>query len=227
MLRTLRKHLSTTVTDKVHIAAAAGSPQHHWDTVYANKAVADVSWYEAYPAKSLELIRATGVAATDAVIDVGGGASFLVEALMAAGYCDLTVLDVSAVVLQQLRARLGARAAAVKLLQQDVTLFEPPQRYALWHDRAVFHFLIEHQERQRYVEVVRQALLPLGQLIISGFGPDGPEKCSGLQVARYDAATLAAQFGAGFALLDSSLSTHRTPWGVKQQFVHCRLQIQP
>lgn len=214
------------MTDKAH-AAAAGSTQHHWDTVYTNKAVADVSWYEAYPAKSLELIRASGAAGEDALIDVGGGASLLVEALMAAGYCDLTVLDVSAVVLQQLRERLGVRAAAVKLLQQDVTLFEPPQRYVLWHDRAVFHFLIERQERQRYVEVVRQAVLPMGQVIISGFGPDGPEKCSGKQVARYDAAALAAQLGTGFALLDSSLSTHRTPWGTEQQFVHCRFQRQP
>lgn len=214
------------MTDPARIAAAAGSPQHHWDSVYTSKAVAEVSWYEACPAKSLELIRAAGVAAADAIIDVGGGASFLPEALLADGYSDLTVLDVSAVVLQQLRERLGARASAVKLLQQDVTLFEPPQRYALWHDRAVFHFLVGRDERQRYVNVVRQALLPLGQLIISGFGPDGPEKCSGLPVARYDAAALAAQLGTEFALLDSSLSTHRTPWGAAQQFVHCRFQRQ-
>lgn len=213
------------MTDKGRMPDAA-SRQRHWDTVYTSKAATDVSWYEAHPAKSLELIRAAGAAPGDAIIDIGGGASFLVEALMAAGYCDLTVLDVSAAVLQQLRERLGARAAAVKLLQQDITLFVPARRYALWHDRAVFHFLIEPQQRQRYVEVVRQALLPLGQVIISGFGPDGPEKCSGLQVARYDAASLAAQLGAGFALLDSSLSMHRTPGGSEQQFVHCRFQRQ-
>jgi ubiquinone/menaquinone biosynthesis C-methylase UbiE len=214
------------VTEKPRSAAPAGSPQHHWDSVYTGKAVAEVSWYEAHPAKSLELIRATGVAAGDAIIDVGGGASLLAEALLAAGYCDLTVLDVSGVVLQQLRERLGAEAAAVKLLQQDVTQFEPPQRYALWHDRAVFHFLIEHEARQHYVEVVRRALLPSGQVIISGFGPEGPEKCSGLQVVRYDAAALAAQLGTAFALIDSSLSVHRTPRGVAQQFVHCRFQRQ-
>ena len=215
------------MTDKARIPAVTRSRQDHWDTVYTSRAAAQVSWYETYPAKSLELIRAAGAAAGDAIIDVGGGASFLIEALMAAGYSKLTVLDVSAAVLQQLRERLGARAAAVKLLQQDVTLFKPPERYALWHDRAVFHFLIERGERQRYVEVVRQALLPHGQVIISGFGPEGPERCSGLQVARYDAAALTAQLGADFALVDSSLSMHRTPWGAEQQFIHCRFQRQP
>ena len=200
------------------------SRKAHWDTVYGTKALTDLSWYEAVPAKSLELIRASGLQAADPIIDVGGGASFLVEALLDQGHTDLTILDISSEVLQKLRTRLGARATNVTLLQQDVTAFRPEKRYMLWHDRAVFHFLVSADDRKRYVEALRQALLPNGQVIIATFGPEGPERCSGLEVVRYDAAGLSAQLGAEFTLVEASIESHRTPRGALQQFQYSRLR---
>lgn len=196
--------------------------REHWDSVYGAKALADVSWYEPHAGRSLELICSAGIALTDPIIDVGGGASFLVDDLLEAGYRDLTVLDVSATVLGKLRERLGAKAPGVTLLHQDVTAFEPERRYAIWHDRAVFHFLIERTDRERYLHALGRALRPDGQLVIATFGPSGPERCSGLPTLRYDSAALAAELGPEFTLLDSSLSLHRTPWNAPQQFLYCR-----
>jgi SAM-dependent methyltransferase len=198
------------------------STQAHWDQVYATKRITDVSWYESHPGKSLELIRATEIQPADPIIDVGGGASFLVDILISAGYLDVTVLDISAEILQKLRARLDVPGAAVAFLRQDVTAFQPARRYALWHDRAVFHFLVRREDRERYVDVLRRALLPNGHVVIATFGPSGPERCSGLATMRYDANTLAAELGADFSLIDSSLSVHRTPSGVDQSFLYCR-----
>ena len=185
--------------------------QTRWDKVYGSKSIADVSWYEVHPAKSLELIRATNIRSTDPIIDVGGGASFIVDKLLDAGFLDITVLDISAEVLQKLRERLGLRAADVVLLRQDVTTFQPDCRYALWHDRAVFHFLTQREDRERYVDALHGALLPGGHAIIATFGPSGPERCSGLPIRRYDSNTLAAELGSDFELVDSSLVVHRTP----------------
>lgn len=196
----------------------------HWDTVYGTKPVTDVSWYEPVPAKSLELVRASGIRLDEPIIDVGGGASFLVEELLSRGYRDLTVLDISSEVLQGLRKRLATRADAVTLLNLDVTAFRPEKRYALWHDRAVFHFLVNATDRARYVDALRRALGPKGHLIIATFGPEGPERCSGLDVVRYDAAGLAALLGPDFKLMESSLETHHTPRGASQQFQYCRFQ---
>jgi trans-aconitate methyltransferase len=198
------------------------SRQAHWDKVYSTRSTAQVSWYEADPVKSLELIRATGVLPADPIIDVGGGASYLIDKLLEAGHRDLTVLDVSAEVLQKLRERLGAQSTGVALLQQDVTTFQPPRRYELWHDRAVFHFLSRREDREHYVEALRQALSPNGHVIIATFGPSGPQRCSGLATMRYDANALAAELGSSFRLVDSSLSVHRTPSNQEQQFLYCR-----
>ena len=198
----------------------------HWDKVYGNKPITEVSWYEAHPAKSLEMVRATRVGSKDPIIDVGGGASFLVDELLETGYSDVTVLDVSAEVLQKLHERLGTRAKLVSLLQQDVTAFEPARRYALWHDRAVFHFLVQRGDRERYVNALRKALLPSGHLIIATFGPSGPERCSGLPVIRYDAHALAAELGAEFRLIDSLIAVHRTPRNTEQEFLYCRFAAQ-
>lgn len=196
--------------------------QHHWDAVYGAKPITEVSWYEPHADRSLELIRRAGIELTDPIIDVGGGASFLVDDLLEAGYRDLTVLDVSAVVLEKLRLRLGAKAPRVTLLQRDVTAFEPTRRFALWHDRAVFHFLVEGADRKRYVDVLCRALRPDGHLVIATFGPSGPERCSGLPTMRYDEAALAAELRSDFKLVESSLSLHRTPWNAAQQFLYCR-----
>jgi SAM-dependent methyltransferase len=195
--------------------------QGHWDAVYGSKAVTEVSWYEPHPQRSLELIRRAGIDLTEPIVDVGGGASFLVDGLLEAGYRDLTVLDISAAVLEKLRERLGAQAPRVTLVRQDVTAFEPERQYALWHDRAVFHFLIERAERERYVAALRRALRPKGRLVIATFGPSGPERCSGLPTMRYDEAALAAELGPDFDRVESSLSIHRTPWNTEQQFLHC------
>jgi SAM-dependent methyltransferase len=198
--------------------------QTHWDKVYSSKAVTDVSWYEAHPAKSLEMIRATGATPADGIIDVGGGASLLVDELLQAGYRDLTVLDISAEVLQKLRTRLGSRGEAVTLIQSDITKFSPSRQYFVWHDRAVFHFLVAPEDRRQYVSALRRAVLPNGHVLISTFGPAGPERCSGLPIVRYDADHHAAELGAGFVLIDADLSIHRTPWSAEQQFLHCRFQ---
>lgn len=200
----------------------AHAGQSHWDAVYEKKGASEVSWYEPHPKESLELIRATGVHAADPIIDVGGGASLLVDELLAARYRDVNVLDISAAVLAKLRTRLGPAASSVTLLHEDVTAFRPEKQYALWHDRAVFHFLVGPEERARYIDALRRGVRHGGHVIMATFGPSGPERCSGLPTRRYDATTLAAELGAGFALVQSTLLTHRTPANAPQQFLYCR-----
>ncbi len=199
-----------------------GTKQDHWDAVYRTKSITDVSWYEPHPDKSLELIRNSAIELTDPIIDVGGGASFLVDDLLEAGYRDVTVLDISAAVLDKLRERLAAKAPKVSLLHEDITAFDPDRRYALWHDRAVFHFLVEKGDRGRYVGALHRALRPGGHLVLATFGPSGPERCSGLPTVRYDEAALAAALGSEFKLVESTLAIHRTPWSASQQFLYCR-----
>jgi SAM-dependent methyltransferase len=196
----------------------------HWDAVYSHRAVTDVSWYEAYPRKSLELIHACRLQHHDPIIDVGGGASFLVDALLSQGSDDLTVLDISAAVLEKVHARLGADSKRVSLLRADVTAFRPSRDYALWHDRAVFHFLVHAEDRERYLDVLRHALRPNGYVIIATFGPEGPERCSGLPVVRYDAKKLTAELGGDFKLVESSLEVHHTPSGAPQPLLYCRFR---
>lgn len=201
--------------------------REHWDSVYGSKATSEVSWYEPHAEKSLELIGSAGVGLAQPIIDVGGGASFLVDDLLEAGYRDLTVLDVSAAVLGKLQERLGPKASRVTLFHRDVTAFEPQRRYTLWHDRAVFHFLVERADRERYVRALGHALCAEGHLVMATFGPAGPERCSGLPTLRYDAAALAAELGPDFKLIESSLSIHRTPWDAPQQFLYCRFSLLP
>ena len=205
----------------------AHAGQDHWDEVYEKKRTDEVSWYEPRPEKSLELIRSTGIQVIDPIIDVGGGASLLVDELLAAGYSDLTVLDVSAAVLEKLGARLGSAASSVELLRQDVTGFRPARQYALWHDRAVFHFLTQREDRQRYIAALQRGVRPSGHVLMATFGPAGPQRCSGLPAVRYDAATLAAELGADFGLIESFLVVHRTPWNSEQQFLYCRFRVLP
>lgn len=195
--------------------------------MYDGRKTTEVSWYEPHPEKSLELVRAAGVHLADPIIDVGGGASLLVDELLAAGYSDLTVLDVSASVLGKLRGRLGSGASSVRLLHRDVTAFQPERQYALWHDRAVFHFLVQREDRENYVEALRQGVRPGGQVVMATFGPSGPQRCSGLPTVRYDARTLGAELGAGFGLVQSFLHAHRTPSSAQQQFLYCRFERRP
>jgi trans-aconitate methyltransferase len=198
--------------------------REHWDHAYALKGPEGVSWHQPRPELSLALISEAGVDRNAGVIDVGGGASTLVDHLLEAGYRNLAVLDVSPKALAESRSRLGQRAAEIQWIEQDVTTFSPARRFAVWHDRAVFHFLTARRDRQRYVESLRQTLAPGGVAIIATFALDGPTKCSGLEVARYDEASLQAELGDGFALRAVRREAHRTPWGAEQQFIYVVLR---
>ena len=149
------------------IANMAHAGQSHWDGVYETKGSTEVSWYEPRPEKSLELIRSTGIQPADPIIDVGAGASLLVDELLTAGYGDLTVLEVSASALDRMRERLGTAASAITLVHQDVTAFRPKRRYTRWHDRAVFHFLVQREDRERYVEALRQGVRLGGHVLMA------------------------------------------------------------
>lgn len=194
----------------------------HWENIYTHKAPDVVSWFQPHAEHSLALIARAGLARDAAIIDVGGGASTLVDDLLARGYHDLTVLDLSAVALAAAQARLGDDARRVSWVEADITAVDlPRQRYDLWHDRAVFHFLTDAAQRHAYVERVLQSVKPGGHVIVATFAEDGPDRCSGLPVMRYGADTLHAEFGAPFELLEHSRETHHTPGGAAQQFVYC------
>ena len=177
-----------------------------------------VSWYQQRPTLSLELFESLGAQPDQPVVDVGGGASVLVDALLDRGFSDLSVLDISASALERSRSRLGPRADLVRWHRADVLDWRPGRRYALWHDRAVFHFLAQSAERSRYVSTMQSALLPGAHVVIGTFAPDGPEKCSGLTVRRYDAAGLSAELGDRFELLEQRREEHHTPAGAVQVF---------
>ncbi len=194
--------------------AAAGGRAQHWDRTYEERGEHDVSWFQQEPTTSLELIDALGVPRDAAVLDVGGGASRLVDHLLARGYTDLTVLDVSHVALDLARARVGDEH--VTWVATDLLRWEPQRSYALWHDRAVFHFLTDDTDRRAYLETLRRAV-PDGAVIIATFAPDGPDTCSGLPVARYGPDELAALLE-GFEVLDHRREVHHTPWDTAQPF---------
>ena len=193
----------------------------HWNQVYRTTAPEQVSWYQADPKVSLGLIRQAVPDTDAAIIDVGGGASKLVDGLVSAGYRRLTVLDLSRVALTAARARLGAAAAAVRWIEGDI--LQVPLgtgEFDLWHDRAVFHFLTDPRDRQHYVARVRDAVSPGGHVLIATFAPDGPSRCSGLDVARYSPEALQAQLGSGFRLVTSVREEHSTPSGKTQPFTY-------
>ena len=194
----------------------------HWEHAWTARPGDRLSWYQAHPAASLAMIRHAEVGATEPLIDVGGGAARLVDCLLDAGFDDLTVLDVSATALDQARHRLGKRAERVHWVESDVTRFEPTRGYALWHDRAVFHFLTEDSDRARYIRVMDRALAPGGQAIIATFARGGPERCSGLPVVQYDADRLCAELGKRWLLLEESSERHATPAGADQEFAWFR-----
>lgn len=181
----------------------------HWENVYRTKGESDVSWFEESPAISLELIHAAGVKTDASIIDVGGGASRLVDALLDEGFEAVTVLDLSSEALVSAKARLGARSAKVQWIVADATTWEPAQTYAVWHDRAAFHFLIEEKDRAAYAERVLRAVRPGGHVIIGTFALDGPERCSGLPVVRHDAASLGKILGPSFELIETRIRRRR------------------
>ena len=193
----------------------------HWETVYTTKGESEVSWFQENPAPSLELIELVRPTPEAAIADIGGGASRLVDSLLARGFRHVTVLDISSAALDAAKARLGERASEVQWVVADVTKWHPAHAFDIWHDRAAFHFLTEPADRSAYIARVRQAVRPGGHVIIGTFAIDGPEKCSGLPVNRYDAAGLAKQLGEGFELLESRRQDHSTPWNSSQRFQFC------
>jgi 2-polyprenyl-3-methyl-5-hydroxy-6-metoxy-1,4-benzoquinol methylase len=199
---------------------------NHWDSVYSTKAPDAVSWYLPHLETSLQLIKR--VAPYDpAIIDVGGGESTLVDDLLATGYRDLTVLDISAEAINISKKRFGVLSLYINWRVDDITKAELPRNYYdVWHDRAVFHFLTNDEDRRAYVERVAYSVKAGGHVIVATFGPQGPAKCSGLDVVRYDADALHAEFGKGFRLLKSRTEIHRTPWGTEQQFLYCLCRIE-
>lgn len=190
----------------------------HWEKVYATKHEAEVSWFQETPAPSLQLLELIGAKPSSAIIDIGGGASRLVDSLLAKGFDNVTVLDLSPAALAFARARLGRKGDIVRWIVADVTEWRPSERYDVWHDRATFHFLTNEGETNAYVQRLKQALRTDGHVIIGTFAPDGPEKCSGLPVARHDAASLSAILGTDFILLDCRRHEHITPWQAHQKF---------
>lgn len=195
-----------------------GARRAHWEDVHRQREEDEVSWFQATPATSLALIARTGAARAARIVDVGGGASRLVDALLDAGYEHVTVLDVAAAALERAQRRLGARAAAVSWDVADATAWQPGGEYDVWHDRAAFHFLVRAEDRAAYRAVLLSALPAGGHAIVATFAPDGPERCSGLPVARYDAEALAAELGPAFTLVESLREDHRTPGGKVQRF---------
>ena len=201
--------------------------KRHWENVYTTKAPDAVSWYRRHLETSLALIERAADACESSIIDVGGGESTLVDDLLLRGYKNLTVLDVSQTAIEITRKRLGSAAEQVRWLVGDIVEIElEPYAYDLWHDRAVFHFLTTPERRLAYVRQVTRAVKPGGQVIVSTFGPEGPTKCSGLEVMRYDAESLHGEFGGRFRLVESSKELHQTPLGTKQQFLYCYCRLE-
>ena len=196
--------------------------QAHWERVYSTKAPTEVSWFRPHLETSLAFIERVAPDRSARIIDVGGGESTLVDDLIGKGYGNVTVLDISQTAIEHTQRRLAAASQQVTWLVADITEVRlPPRSYDVWHDRAVFHFLTEPAQRRAYVRQVSNAVKPGGHVIVGAFGPEGPRKCSGLDVVRYDADSLHREFGARFRLIDSAKEMHLTPLGTTQQFLYC------
>lgn len=191
--------------------------KNHWETVYRTKQPTEVSWFEETPALSLELVRAYA-GPQDAIIDIGGGASRLTGELLADGFTDLTVLDISGEALTVARKAFGDGGARVEWIEADIRHWQPQRRYALWHDRAAFHFLTNPVDQRAYAETLKRAVSPGGVAIIATFAPDGPKMCSGLSIVRHDAESILGVLGPEFAIAETRRHEHRTPKGAVQRF---------
>jgi 2-polyprenyl-3-methyl-5-hydroxy-6-metoxy-1,4-benzoquinol methylase len=194
----------------------------HWERVYGAKAPTEVSWFSPHLKTSLALIERIAGERSASIIDVGGGESTLVDDLIASGYRNVTVMDIAHTAIEQTQKRLGSASEWVKWLVGDITQTGlPADSYDVWHDRAVFHFLTEPAQRVAYVRQAAAAVRPGGHVIVATFGPEGPNKCSGLDVVRYDAESLHGEFGPRFRLMESAKELHQTPFGSTQQFLYC------
>lgn len=195
--------------------------KNHWEGIYQTKKVDEVSWYQLRSEQTLRLIDSAKLDPKARIIDVGGGTSSLVDCLLERGYKNLSVLDVSEKALTTVKERLDRKTEVVEWIISDILDFQPHKKFDFWHDRAVFHFLTNPKEREKYLEVMSGALNIDAYVLISTFGPEGPEKCSGLPVQRYDSDSIQHTLGSGYQLLSTEQEIHLTPWGSHQQFVHC------
>lgn len=193
----------------------------HWNRVYAEKDPSRVSWFQPRPGPSLRALDRFGAKPTFSLIDVGGGASALVDALLVRGWRDVTVLDIASSALDRTKARLGDAADCIAWEVADVTRWVPTRQYDVWHDRAVFHFLVQPEQRAAYRKAMTEGLAPGGLVVVATFALDGPERCSGLQVERYDAVKLAKELGPSLELIEAWREEHVTPWGATQAFTWC------
>ena len=194
----------------------------HWENLYKTRSDLEFSWYREHLDSSFKMILSTGVGKDAAIIDVGGGSSTLVDDLLVQGFVDVSVLDISSAALEKSKKRLGNRSETVEWMAADITdVYLPENRFDVWHDRAVFHFLTDAEDRRKYVELVMRSLKPGGHVIVASFGPQGPQKCSGLDVVRYSPESIHDEFGSSFELVDSLGETHNTPFGTTQEFTYC------
>ena len=201
------------------------SSKAHWEAIFRNAKSNEVSWYQPHLRLSMRLFTRAGVSVRSSVIDIGGGDSTLVDDLLAKGIQDVTVLDISPEALSRARERLGANAESVRWIEADVTRAQLPSSYFdVWHDRAVFHFLVNRQERAAYTRILGSALRPSGYVIVATFAHDGPTRCSGLPTVRYSPSELQAELGPLYELIEAEPENHRTPFGAEQRFVYCLLQ---
>ncbi len=200
-----------------------GDLRDHWEGVYSSKADTAVSWYQPHSARSLAYVTAAAVDKAAPIIDVGGGASTLVDDLLSRDYSDLTVLDLAEPALAKSKGRLGADASRVAWITADITRWQPPRRYRVWHDRAVFHFLTAPEHQDAYIAALKAGTSQGATVIMATFALDGPDKCSGLPVQRYSPQTLAARLGSAFVLADETRETHTTPSGAEQRFSYAGL----
>ncbi len=196
----------------------------HWEGIYSTKDESEVSWFQATPTNSLALITGNGLSLNSSIIDIGGGASRLIDALLDAGFFNVTVLDIAEGALERTMNRLGSRARSVEWVVADITRWTPSERYDIWHDRAVFHFLTERKDRLAYRKALLKAVNPRGMAIFGTFAQDGPEQCSGLPVMRYSPESLAEELDGDLRLLDSLMESHVTPGGALQQFQFSRFR---
>ena len=196
------------------------SRRDHWEHVYATKGPTELSWFQAVPSRSMAIIRSTEVPAQAPIIDVGAGVSSLVDVLRNSDYSNVTALDISNAAIAESRARLGDAASSVKWIAADVLEWAPMGRYYLWHDRAVFHFLVNEVSAKTYLNTMRTALVPGGYFVLATFGPEGPDRCSGLEVKRYSIEKLTELLEDDFELQSFELDDHTTPTGNVQQFLY-------
>lgn len=202
----------------------SASRKEHWEHVHQNQGPTTHSWYQPVPAMSMALIRATGVPADAPIIDVGAGTATLVDVMLNSDYTDISVLDIASAALTESSKRLGPAGTSVHWIESDVLEFEPIRRYYAWHDRAVFHFLTDATSVDKYLDVLRTALVPKGHFLLGTFGADGPDRCSGFEVQRYSIEQLTNLLEADFELMSFELEDHSTPTGNVQQYLYSAWQ---